>query len=195
VVLQPGVSLPGPGSVIVATPAVRSLYGLQLATGAPAVIAAFGSGAAAVQVRVAVAGGPQAYSQAASRAQSARRRAGHTLLQQPNLHARAVAKKDLGSGLVDPRLTAVLRRLATRYPVFVVRFGDAGPLAGRTVPFRMVEIAVPAPQAGHQLASELAGMKKLLRKLPTRDRPELMPVRTVHGKRVLDLKFPAPSPF
>jgi len=195
VVLRRGASLPGPGAVIVATPAVRSLYGLQLASGAPAVIAAFGSGAGAVQVRVAVAGGPQAYSQAASRALSARRRAGHKLLQQPNLHVRAVAKKDIGSGLVDPRLTAVLRRLAARYPVFVVRFGDAGPLAGRTVPFRMVEIAVPAPQAGIQMASELAGMKKLLRKLPAPDRPELMPMRKVHGKRVLDLTFLAPSPF
>jgi hypothetical protein len=195
VILRQGVSLPGPGSVIVATTAVRSLYGPQLVSGAPAVIAAFGSGAAAVQVRVAVAGGPQAYSQAARRAMSARRRAGHKLLQQPNLHARAVARKDLGSGLVDPRLTAVLRRLAGRYPVFIVRFGDAGPLAGRTVPFRMVEIAVPATQAAYRIASEVAGMRKLLRRLPAPDRPELLPVRKVHGKRVLELRFPAPSPF
>jgi hypothetical protein len=194
-ILRQGVSLPGPGSVIVATTAVRSLYGPQLVSGAPAVIAAFGSGAAAVQVRVAVAGGPQAYSQAARRAMSARRRAGHKLLQQPNLQARAVARKDLGSGLVDPRLTAVLRRLAGRYPVFIVRFGDAGPLAGRTVPFRMVEIAVPATQAAYRIASEVAGMRKLLRRLPAPDRPELLPVRKVHGKRVLELTFPAPSPF
>jgi hypothetical protein len=195
VVLQPGVSLPGPGSVIVATSAVRSLYGPQLANGAPAVIAAFGSGVAAVQVRVTVAGGPQAYSRAVSRALSARRRAGHKLLQQPNLHTRAVAKHDLSSGLVDPRLIGVLRRLAARYPVLVVRFGDAGPLAGRTAPFRMVEITVPATQAGYLTASELAGMKKLLRKLPARDRPELMPIGKVHGKRVLEFTFPAPSPL
>jgi hypothetical protein len=195
VVLQQGASLPGPGSVIVATPAVRSLYGPLLLDDAPAVIAAFGSGAAAVQVRVAFTGGPQAYNRAASRALSARRRAGRKLLQQPNLHTRAVAKKDLGSGLVDPRVIGVLRRLAERYPLFVVRFGDAGPQAGRTVPFRMVEITVPTTQAGQQMASELAGMKKLLRRLPARDRPELMPMRKVHGKRVLEFTFPAPSPF
>jgi len=195
VVLQQGASLPGAGSVIVATPAVRSLYGPQLASGAPAVIAAFGSGAAAVQVRVAVTGGPQAYSRAASRALSNRRRAGHKLLQQPNLHARAVAKKDLGSGQVDPRVIGVLRRLAARYPLFVVRFGDAGPLAGRTVPFRMVEITVPTTQAGQRMPSEVAGMKKLLHRLPARDRPELMPMRKVHGKWVIEFTFPAPSPF
>ena len=142
VILQ-GVSLPGPGSLIVASAAVRAQYGPQLASRAPAVIAAFGTGASAVQVRLAVAGGPQAYSQSASSALAARRRAGHKLLQVPSVHARGAAKNDLSLGLVDPRLTAALRRLAAHYPVVLVRFGDAGPLAGGTVPFRMAEIAVP----------------------------------------------------
>lgn len=195
VILQQGVSLPEPGSVVVATPAVRSLYGPQLGTRAPAVIAAFGSGAAAVQVRVTVAGGPQAYSKAASHALAARRRAGRKLLQQPDLRTRGVARKDLTSGRVDPRLIVVLRRLAAHYPVFVVRFGDAGPLTRGTVPFRMVEVAVPATEAGQQMTSELAGMEKLLRRLSAGDRAELMPMRMVHGQRVLELTFPAPSPF
>ena len=59
----------------------------------------------------------------------------------------------------------------------------------------MVEITVPTTQAGYLMASELAGMRKLLRKLPARDRPELMPISKVHGKRVLEFTFPAPSPL
>jgi hypothetical protein len=195
VVLQPGVSLPGPGSLVVASAAVRAQFSSQLASRAPAVIAVFGTGAAAVQVRLAVSGGPQAYSQAASRALIARRRAGRKLLQEPKVHARGAVRTDLGSGRVDPRLTAVLRRLAARYPVYLVHFGDAGPAAGRTVPFRMAEIAVLTTRRGHREVSELGGITKLLKRQPAGYRAELTPLRLAHGKRILKIRFPAPSPF
>jgi hypothetical protein len=200
VILQQGVILPGPGSLIVATPAVRAQYGPQLASHAPAVIATFGSGASAVQVRLAVAGGPQVYSQEARHALAVRRRAGHKLLRDLNVQARGVARKDLSSGLVDPRLTTVLRRLAVDYPILVVRFGGAGPLAGGAVPFRMVEVALLPTPAGDQMVSELAAVEKLLRRQSARDRAELMPVhmvqgKRVHGKAVLELTVRAPSPL
>lgn len=195
VILQQGVSFPGAGSLIVASAAVRAQYGPQLASRAPAVIAAFGSDASAVQVRLVVAGGPQAYSKAATSALAARRRAGHKLLHTPNVHARGAAKKDLSSGQVDPRLTAVLGRLAAHYPVVLVHFRDAGPLAGRTVPFRMAEIAVPTTRRGQPKVSELRAMEKLLKKQPAGDRAELMPTHVAHGKLVLELTFRAPSPL
>ncbi len=195
VILQQGVSLPGAGSLIVASAAVRAQYGPQLASRAPAVIAAFGTGASAVQVRLVVAGGLQAYSRAAHSALATRRRAGHKLLHTPNVHARGAAKKDLSSGQVDPRLTAVLGRLAAHDPVVLVHFRDAGPLAGRTVPFRMAEIAVPTTRRGQPKVSELRAMEKLLKKQPARDRAELMLTHVAHGKLVLELTFPAPSPL
>ncbi len=195
VVLQQGVSLPGPGSLIVASAAVRAHYGRQLGSIAPAVIAAFGTGASAVQVRLAVAGGPAAYGHAARTALAARRRAGQRLLQMRNVHARAAAKNELRSGRVDPRLTAALRRLAAHYPVALLRLADAGPLAGRTVPLRLAEIAVPATRHGRRTVTELGGMEKLLRKLRAGDRAELMPVHAARGKLFLELRFPAPSPL
>ena len=195
VVLQPGVSLPGPGSVIVASAAIRAQYGAQLAGRAPDVLAAFGTGASGVQVRLAVAGGAHAYSQAARRALAARRRAGHKLLQVRNVHARKITKNELSSGRVDPRLTAVLRRLAQHYPVVLVHFGDAGPSAGKAALYRMAEIAVPMTGLGRRKVSDLRGMEKLLKTQRAGNRAELMPKHLAGGKLILELKFLAPSPL
>ena len=63
VVLEPGVSLPAAGALVVATPAVRAQYGTQLEAAAAPVIASFGTGSQAVQVRLVVPGGQAAYSQ------------------------------------------------------------------------------------------------------------------------------------
>jgi hypothetical protein len=194
VVLQPGVRLPGPGSLIVATPAVRAQYGARLRIVAPAVIASFGAGAQAVQVAVVVAGGQQAYSQDASKALAARRHAGQMLLKDRKVHARGAARIDLRSGRVDPRLITALRRLAARYAVYVVHFGDAGPQAGRALPFRMAEVAATRSGSGRRAGSTLRGMEKLLKSEPARYRARLLRKRLAGGAAVLEIKFPAPSP-
>jgi len=195
VVLQPGVSLPGPGSLIVASAAIRAQYGQQLTSRAPDVLAAFGTGVSAVDVRLAVAGGAHAYGQAARRALAARRRAGHMLLKVRNMHVRNVAKKDLSSGRVDPRLTAALRRLAQHYPVVLVHFGDAGPLAGGAAQYRTAEIAVPTSRRGQRKVSELRGMEKLLKGRRSVGRPELTAKQVAGGKLILEVKFLAPTPL
>ena len=194
VVLQPGAQLPGPGSLIVATAAVRAEYGPRLDSVAPAVIASFGTGAQAVQVEVVVRGGQQAYGRAVRKALTARRRAGHSLLQRHNVQARGATRTDLGSGHVDPRLMTVLRRLAARYPVHLVHFGDSGPQAGQDMPFRLAEVAVPSPRRGHRGASDLHGMEKLLKSQPRAYRAQLVQKRLADGMRVLEIKFVAPSP-
>jgi hypothetical protein len=195
IVLQPGGALPGPGALIVATPGVRSQYGTLVSTLAPAVIAAFGTGAQAVQVREVVPDGAQGYSQTAALALAARRHAGRALLLQGKVHARGSARTALGSGLVDPRLTAALRRLATHYLVGVVHFGDGGPGTSGSVPFRMAEVAVPSSRAAQRAGSELAGMKKLLNSQPAGARPQLIAKRLANGVQVLEITFLAPSPF
>ena len=195
VVLQPGVSLPGPGSLVVATAAVRAQYGAQLGSTVPAVIASFGSGAQTVQVGVVVPGGPQAYQQDASRAQAARRNAGRKLLADRRVQARGVVRTDFGAGRVDPRLITVLRRLATHYTVDVVHLGDTGPQTGGTAPFRMAEVTVLSSRAGRPASNDLAGMEKLLNSQPPGYRAELIPKRLAGGVRVLEIKFLAPSPI
>jgi hypothetical protein len=194
VVLQPGARLPGPGSLIVATPSIRAQYGARLRTVAPAVIAAFGTGAQAVQVAVVVPGGPQAYRHAASKALAARRHAGLMLLRDSKVHARGAIRTDLGSGRVDPRLIAVLRRLAAHHAIYLVHFGDAGPQAGGAVPFRMAEVAASPGGNGRRAGSDLRGLEKLLKGEPARYRAKLLQKRLAGGVAVLEIKFLAPSP-
>jgi hypothetical protein len=194
VVLQPGVRLPGPGSLIVVTPAVHAQYGARLSIVAPAVIASFGAGAQAVRIAVVVPGGQQAYSRAARKALAARRRAGRMLLQDSKVHARGAVRTDLRSGRVDPRLIIALRRLAARYAVHVVHFGDAGPQAGRAVPFRMAEVAAAGSGSGRRADGNLRGMEKLLKSEPARYRAKLLQRRLAGGAAVLEIKFLAPSP-
>jgi hypothetical protein len=195
VVLQSGVSLPGPGSIVVATAAVRAQYGAQLGSAIPAVIASFGSGPQAVQVGVVVPGGPAAYRQDAIAAHAASRAAARKLLANRRVQARGMIRTDLGAGRVDPRLITVLRRLATHYTVDIVHFGDTGPRTGGTVPFRMAEVAVLSSRAGRHVINDLAGLEKLLKSQPAGYRAELIPKRLAGGVRVLEIKFLAPSPL
>ncbi len=194
VVLQPGVSLPGLGSIIVASGTVRGQYGGALAASAPATIAVFGSGAQSVQVRVVTAGGARAYSQAASAALAARQKAGKSLLGNKRVHAVAGTRRDIAAGRIDPRLTSALRRLASHYSVSVVHLADAGPTASGNVPYRMAEMVVPVITAGRRHVSALGGMEKLLRGQPAADRPALSTTRLAGGRQALEIFFPAPTP-
>ena len=194
-VLQPGIRLPAAGAVIVATPAVRAQYRAQLSDAAPAVIAAFGAGAQAVQVRVVVPGGQAAYSQAASSAVAARRTAGLKLLANSRVHARAAARAALSAGLVDPRLLVVLGELAAHYPVYIGRFGDAGPFADSSVPYRQAQLVGLTNFRGRRQPSELAGVQKLLEHQPSGYRAALAASKLPGGKYGLRIQFPAPSPL
>jgi hypothetical protein len=195
VVLQAGAGLPeAPGALVVATPAVRAQYGAELDGAAPEVIARFGTSAQAVQVRVVIAGGQAAYSQAATSAIAARAKTGRALIANRKVHVHPIARKDLAAGLVDPRLLTLLRRLAAHYPVDINWFGDAGPLADSSVPFRLAEIINLSRKHGPHQASELAAVEKWLQHQPSGYRAALTVVPQPAGKYGLKIEFPAPSP-
>lgn len=196
VVLQPGVSLPGPGSLIVASGTIRGQYGSQLATSAPAMIAVFGAGPQSVQVRVAVAGGAQGYQQAAGAALTARQRAGRGLLGRSRVHVSGASRVAIASGGLDPRLTAVLGRLAAaRFSVDIAGLADAGPTPAIVLPYRSATVIVPTIRAGHRRISQLGAMEQLLRSQPAGYRPGLRTYRGPGGRTLLQLTFPAPTPF
>jgi hypothetical protein len=188
VVLQPGVSLPTASAVVVATPAVRAQYGAQLAVTAPEIIAAFGTGPETVQVRVVVPGGQAAYSQAASSAIAARRSAGLKLIANHKVHVYPAPRQALTAGLVDPRLLAVLQRLAASYPVDIYSFADGGPVAGAAAPYRQAEII---GLASRRMVNAIV---RQLTALPDSSRPALAIVRGPAGNYGLTLRFKAPSP-
>ena len=164
-------SLPAAGGLVVVTASIRGQYGPLLSSAAPAVVAAFGTGPQAVQVRLVMPGGQAAYSASASSAVTARRAAGRKLIAAARVHVRARARAALTAGLVDPRLLKVLHRIAAHYRILINHFADSGPQADSSVPFRLAEFIVPRGKHRPHHASELARVEKLLRTQPRAYRP------------------------
>jgi hypothetical protein len=186
VMLLPGLRLPAAGALVVATPAVRAQYGAQLAATAPSIIAAFGDGPEVVQVRVVMAGGQAAFSQAVSSAIAARRSAATKLIGNSRVHVYPAARLALTSGMVDSRLLIVLQRLAARNSVLIYSFSDSGPGAGGSVPYRQAEIiGLTSRRAATAIAKQLLALPP---------RPALAIVRGPGGNFGLTLRFKAPSP-
>jgi hypothetical protein len=157
--------------------------------GAPVLLASFGSGGNAVEVRAAAPGGIAAYQRAVQADQAARRSAGTQLLHSRRIQVGGQAAGQLTAGEVDTRLLIMLAMLASQHPWQVVAFGGASPgVPLAQAPFRQVTIT--GPDAG-ALASSLA--------LVRAQRPPYQPaqaaiVRLPGGQLALRIDFAAPSP-
>ena len=189
--LGPGTSDPLGSAVVVATAAVRSLFGGRLTSVyAPTVIASFGSGSAQIDVRVYAAGGAAAYLASLRADQLSRQRIGHLLVRNSHVTAPAAAQRQLAAGQVDSRLLVTIGTLSHLGPVRIVAFGDSGPGAG--VPLRAVEIANPPGVKSGYLQSVLA----LLR---AQEGPYLASSARltflVSGQEAVQVVFDAPSPL
>ena len=188
VVLKRGVALPAAGAVVVATPAVRAQYGAQLPMTAPEIIAVFGAGQEVVQLRVVVAGGQAAYSQAASSAFTARQSAGLKLIGNHKVHVYPAPRLALTGGLVDARLLTALQVLAARGSIDIYSFTDAGPVVSSSAPYRQAEIiGLTTRRAANAIARQLTA-------LPASIRPAVAVVRAPAGNFGVTLRFKAPSP-
>ena len=147
--LGPGSASPWGSEIVVATAAVRSQFGGALTTEfAPGVVAAFGSGAARIQVRAIAVLGGAAFVRDLRADVLARQQAGRLLLRNPHLQVTAAARRAIAAGQVDSRILITLATLAGRERVVdVLGFGDAGPGAGAGMPLRSAELAVPGTGA------------------------------------------------
>jgi hypothetical protein len=187
-VLTPGAGDPLGSGVVLATPAVRAMFGSRLATVyAPQTLASFGAGAARIDVRAVAPDGAAAYRTALAADVAARRGAGLQLLASPRVSAAAPARRELAAGQVDARLLITLAALAATGPVHIVAFGDTGPGAGPGTPLRTAELAAPTAAARDMLAFVRA------------QRPPYLPVRSAlsggPAKTTLNIGFAAPSPL
>ncbi|MGO8959581.1 MAG: hypothetical protein ACLQFR_19770 [Streptosporangiaceae bacterium] len=189
------IGVPGTIALVVATPAVRAMYGAQVAANAPAVLASFGTGPVAVQVRELTPGGSAAYPSVARRALAVRRKAGLSLIRNGQVHVHGPARLALTAGFVDQRLTWLLGRIAARYPVNVARFGDSGPHAGRSAPLRMAEIGGFVLWHGSQHVGDLATIMKLLRAQPQPYLEELTVIHLLGGTVMVKIVLRAPTPL
>jgi len=189
-----GAADPLGSNVVVATAAVRSLFGARLAAVyAPVVIARFGTGSASIEVRVVAADGSAAYLTALKSDRVARREAGAQLLLNKRISVAAAARRQLIDGLVDSRLLATLAALAHMHSLRIVSFGSSGPGASASVPLPSVVVTGAGDGSS---AAYLAAMLTFLRA----QRPPYLAAgerlgRLSPGQETLRIEFAEPSPL
>jgi hypothetical protein len=191
--LATGTSDPLGSAVIVATAAVRSLFGSRLTTVyAPTVIASFGSGAARIDVRVYAAGGAPEYLAALKADEQSRISVGRQLLRNSRVSVAPVAKLQLASGQVDSRLLITIATLSHQNPVSIAAFGDSGPDASPGAPLREAELVTPANASSGYLQS-------MISLLQAQQEPYLANsvtlVRLANSQQAVRIEFAAPSPL
>jgi hypothetical protein len=190
-VLYPDRADPHRPDLVVATPAVRSELGARLASSyAPVRLAAFGSGAARVEVRVVAPDGPVAYRAQLAADVRVRKSGGRILLDSRRIDVAAAARPALADGGVDTRLLVTLATLASIYRLHIFGFVAGGHGASAGIPFRTADIS----WAGHR--ASLRGLRAIL----SSQRPPYLPssIQTVHlqpGGAILKITYPAPSPL
>jgi hypothetical protein len=177
-------------AVVVATPAVRSEFGAQLASVyAPLMIADFGSGANRVEVRTTAPDGPAVFAAELKTQQASLRSAGQQLLRNRTVQASPAARADLLAGRVDLRLLANLSVLSSQQTIKLVAFGDASPGANSTVPLRSVQLSATSAKDGAAILDFLRAQKGAYRPdsvSTTADR---------QGQPVVTARFDAPAPL
>ena len=186
-ILGPGKGNPLVSNVVVATPAVRRQFGVQLTlVYAPGMLATFGSGSRQVDIQLVAPHGAAAYRAALKSDLQNRRQSGAGLSGSNRIQASSSARKQLAAGQVNSRLMITLALMASLHPVHLVAFGDGGPDLG-SAPLRSAELSLTGTQRNAVLT--------FLR----RQQPPYLPmhVRTkpMSGDRTfLIMEFSAPSP-
>lgn len=196
-VLGPTSPEPVTSAVIVATAAVRSMFGSSLGTAlAPEVLASFGSGPAAVTIRVIAPDGATAYRAALRADQVSRKANGSALLNDPRITFSAVAREQLAAGDVDSRLLLAVAAVATDEPIDVVQFGNVGPGGDPALPLRCADLVDTDPSAHMMSGAYVRSLQASLGKLNTQVRPARTVAVVLHGgQAVLRVEFTAPSPL
>ena len=183
-VLGPGAPDPLGSAVVLATSAVRAMFGSRLATVyAPQTVASFGTGQARIDLQAVAPDGVAAYRTELAADVSARRAAGLQLLADPRVSGPPAVRADLAAGRVDARLLITLAAMAAAEPLQIQALGGGGPGASPGTPLRTAEIAAPAATAQAMLAFVRA------------QRPPYLPVRSDLSRGVLTVEFTAPSPL
>ena len=196
-VLGPTSNYPVSSAVVVETAAVQELFGSSLATAwAPALLASFGSGSAAVAVRVIAPHGAAAYRIKLNADLANRKNAGAGLLNDQQITVPVLASAQLSGGQVDSRLLLALADLAARHPIRIVQFGNDGPRASADIPLRFVDLAENVPAADLARAAYVRSVRAYLSSVNASFRPAAMTtVLLANGQAVLRVEVAAPSPL
>jgi hypothetical protein len=194
ILLGPGQRDPLGSEILLDTATLRAQFGPHLeSVYAPVSLAAFGSGAARVQVRFMAPEGAHAYRADLAADVAARKAAGIQMLHNHSIHASPLARRQLIAGRVDTRLLVTLVTLAYGHPVDILSFGTSQAGASPGVPLRSAEIA-GAPGPGSTPAASVQTLRSSIGSQPPPYRPSAMvAVKTASRRTVLRVEYPAPS--
>ncbi len=190
-----GPSQPDPlgSEILLDTATLRSQFGTRLDTVfAPVSLAAFGAGAAHVEVRFCAPNGARAYLADLARDVAERKAVGTEMLRNHAIHASPAASRQLTAGQVDTRLLVTLVTLAHSHPVDIISFGANQAGASPGVPLRSAEIA-GAPGPGSTPAVSVLTLRSFLSSQQPPYRPSIVAVTTASRRTVLRVGYPAPS--
>jgi hypothetical protein len=197
IVLGPTSPYPVKSQVVIETATVHELFGSSLDSGyAPLVLTTFGSGAAAIQIRVMAGDGAAAYGRELAADRSNRQKIGTDLLTVAGITTSPQAHAQMAAGDAGVQPLFAIAALATDEPVYVLGFGNTETGESSGVPFRYVDLALNY-KASHLSSS--AYLKALLKELATLQgpyRPWRTETPTSAGHvAVLRILFAAPTPL
>jgi hypothetical protein len=194
--LMLGPSQPDPlgSEILLDTATLRAEFGPRLeSVYAPVSLAAFGSGAARVEVRFMAPNGAHTYLGELAADEAARKAAGTEMLRNHSIHASPLARHQLIAGQVDTRLLVTLVTLAHSHPVDIISFGTRQVGASPGVPLRSAEIA-GAPGPGSTPAASVRTLRRFISAQQPPYRPSaIVAVKTAARRTVLRVEYPAPS--
>ena len=194
IMLEPSEPDPLGSEILLDTATLRAQFGARLeSVFAPVSLAAFGSGAARVEVRYVTPNSAHMYLAQLAADVAARKVAGAEMLRNHSIHASPLASHQLIAGQVDTRLLVTLVTLAHSHPVDIISFGTNQPGASPGVPLRSAEIA-GAPGPGSTPAVSVQTLRSFLSSQQPPYRPSvIVAVKTASRRTVLRVEYPAPS--
>lgn len=194
IMLGPDQPDPLGSEILLDTMTLRAQFGPRLeSVYAPVSLAAFGSGAARVEVRFVTPNSAHLYLTELAADVAARKAAGTEMLRNRSIHATPLASHQLIAGLVDTRLLVTLVTLAHSHPVDIISFGTNQPGASPGVPLRSAEIA-GAPGPGSTPAVSVQTLRSFISAQQPPYRPSvIVAVKTASQRTVLRVEYPAPS--
>jgi Protein kinase domain len=195
-IIGPQTNDPLGADLVVSTAAVRAqLRGRLASVWAPAIIAAFGSGNARIEIRLQFPGGATSYNAVKGAYLHARKLIDAQLLTNRSITFSATAKAQLRSGEIDPRLPELLAIMAHRHRVQVVDFGDRSPGGGPASLLRSMDLATANPPAHLTSSAYIDSMRSFIRAQRSKYHPALSRVKLASGQTVLRIGYGAPSPL
>jgi len=184
-------------NVVVATADIRNQFGGRLASVyAPVILASFGSGSAAIEIREIIPGGTKAYRAALAADLRARKIADAQLRANSQIMCSATARAQLLSGGIDPQLPELIAAMAHFQPVRIMAFGNRGPGGGPASLLRSVDLATHITRSHLTAQAYVRWMQQFVHAQRAQYRPAVSEQLTLPtGQTVLRIQYDAPSPL